>query len=171
MHITATAAHIWFGWSCSSWYKQGNRWCFLYFPLNKGPMFKRKLQVPSSTFALKNPAGDKWAQQPHPAEDSSSHVGSTDAAHAARTQPAACGKGLIKHPNKTICFSWSESILRPVFMCCIVSPSWNDFSRCQHLLFHRDLAQILVSAMVLTSHHWATGWASSQQTTSPAPPS
>lgn len=57
-------------------------------------MLERKLQVSSSTFALKNPIGDKWTQQPHPAEDSSSCDGPADAAYAPRTQPAACGKGL-----------------------------------------------------------------------------
>lgn len=129
MHITATVAHYTFNLDGPAAHDvlfditKVIGGVFLYFPLIKGPMFERKLQVPSSAFALKNPAGDKWAQQPHPAEDSSSHVGSTDAAHAARTQSAACGKALIKHPNKTICFSLSESILRPVFMCCIVSPS------------------------------------------------
>lgn len=65
------------------------------FSLNTGPMLKRKLQVSPSTFALKNPVRDKWAQQSHTAEDSSSCDGPTDAAHAPRTQPAACSKGFI----------------------------------------------------------------------------
>lgn len=55
-------------------------------------MFERELQVPPSACAFENPAGDQRAQQPHPAEDSGGHVGSTDAAHAARAQPAAGGK-------------------------------------------------------------------------------
>lgn len=57
-------------------------------------MLQRKLQVSSSAFALKNPVRDKWAQQSHPAKDGSSRAGPTDAAHAPRTQPAACGKDL-----------------------------------------------------------------------------
>lgn len=57
-------------------------------------MLKRKLQVPPSTFTLKNPARDKWAQQSHPAEDSSSRACPTDAAHDPRTQSAACGEVL-----------------------------------------------------------------------------
>lgn len=66
------------------------------FSLKTGPMLKRKLQVSSSTFTLKNPVRDKWAQQPHPAKDSSSCACPTDAAHDPRTQHAACGKVLIQ---------------------------------------------------------------------------
>lgn len=57
-------------------------------------MLQRELQVSSPTFALKNPVRDKWTQQPHPAEDRSSRAGPTDAAHAPRFQPAACGEDL-----------------------------------------------------------------------------
>lgn len=66
------------------------------FSLNAGQMLKRKLQVPSSTFTLKNPVRDKWAQQPHPAEDCSSRACPADAAHDPWTQPAACGKVLVQ---------------------------------------------------------------------------
>ena len=65
---------------------------YLFFSLNPGPMFKRKLQVSSSTFALKNTVRDKWAQQSHPAEDCSSRTCPTDAACDPWTQSAACGK-------------------------------------------------------------------------------
>lgn len=60
--------------------------------LSEGPMLKRKLQVPSSTFALKNSARDKWPQQSNPAEDCSCCTRPTDAACDSRTQSAACGK-------------------------------------------------------------------------------
>lgn len=67
---------------------------FLFY-LNTGPLLKRKLQVSSSTFTLKNPVRDKRTQQSYPAEDSSSRAGPTDAAHDPRTQPAACGEVLF----------------------------------------------------------------------------
>lgn len=57
-------------------------------------MLQRELQVSSPTFTLKNPVRDKWTQQPHPAEDRSGRAGPTDAAHAPRLQPAACGEDL-----------------------------------------------------------------------------
>lgn len=65
------------------------------FSLKTGSMLQRKLQVPSSTSTLENPVRDKWTQQSHPAEDSSSRAGPTDAAHDPRTQPAACGEFLV----------------------------------------------------------------------------
>lgn len=55
-------------------------------------MLKRKLQVSSPTFTLKNPVGDKWAQQPHPPEDGSGRARPTDAADDPGAQPAVCGK-------------------------------------------------------------------------------
>lgn len=54
-------------------------------------MFKRKLQISSSTYSPKNPVRDKRAQQSDPAEDGSSRARPADAAHDAWTQPAACG--------------------------------------------------------------------------------
>ena len=55
-------------------------------------MLERKLQVSSSTFALKNPAGDQRAQQSHSAEDGGGHAGTTDAVHDPWDQHAACGE-------------------------------------------------------------------------------
>lgn len=122
------------------------------FSLNTGPMLKRKLQISSSTFTLKNPVRDKWAQQSHPAEDSSSRAGPADAAHDPRIQSAACGNALM---GASFC----------VVLLVSLAPSLTA----KHFLLHRDLAQILVFVTVHTWHHWATEWASSQQTTSPAP--
>lgn len=99
-------------------------------------MLKRKLQVSPSTFTLKNPVRDKWAQQSHPSEDSSSCARPADAAHDPWTRPAACGKVLKVTP--LVLFADACLVI------CIL------FSHSQPFLLRRALAQILVSVMAHT---------------------
>lgn len=55
-------------------------------------MLKRKLQVSPSSFSSENPVGDKWAQQPYPAEDSCCCACSADATDDPWTKSAAYGE-------------------------------------------------------------------------------
>lgn len=57
-----------------------------------GPLHTGELQIPPPTCSSEDPVGDQRAKQSNPTEDSSGHVGPTDAVHDPQHHHATCGQ-------------------------------------------------------------------------------
>ena len=72
-------------------------------PLPPGPLLQGELQVPPSPCPSKDPAGDQWQEQPHPAEEHG-HAGAADAAgqcHDARHTATTYGERTHTYEHTT----------------------------------------------------------------------